>query len=152
MPRCSKCQSNFKEKSRKEFEKAPGYDNECPNCTKKQFEKYILEYLVEVIQKADLVLLLNQYFNNPDIEFEDDESPHQLKEKITYLVYEKRGKNSKKTSTIGNAIASFVKAFDENITKYGKISLMGNNKKWVILLLLAGIAIVVISLLAWFYG
>ncbi|MFX0102342.1 MAG: hypothetical protein ACFFCS_22445 [Candidatus Hodarchaeota archaeon] len=149
MPRCSQCKTNYKDKSRKEYEKAPGWDNECPNCTKKKFEKYIVEYLAEVIQKPDLVFLLNEYFNNKNIEFEENETVAQLKEKITYLVYERHAKNSRKTSTTGEAISNFVKQFDENITKYGKISLMGKNKKWVILMLISGIAIVAMSLLFW---
>ena len=86
MPRCSECKSNFKEKSRHEFEKAPGWNNECPTCTKKKFEKYIIEYIAEVIPKPDLAFLLNEYFNDPNIDFDKTENRTQFKEKITYLL------------------------------------------------------------------
>jgi hypothetical protein len=151
MTKCKTCRTNFTEKSKEDFQAAPGWNNECPACTKKKFEKYIGEYLLKLLHADGLVSLSKQYFGEPSVTDRNGDAEAKIVEDIAGLVYGRRGKQGiKSPATQGDAIATFVQYFDNELKQHAKPDA---RTKWTLLMLLLGSAgVIVLAVLLYILG
>ncbi|MHA1794167.1 MAG: hypothetical protein ACTSVI_16110 [Promethearchaeota archaeon] len=143
---------NFTEKSKKEFMKAPSWNNECPSCTKKKFEKYIVKYLMELMGQQDLVQYLNEFFENKKIQFNINDNKEKTLNKIKNWAYFSRSKKSDghEVMTPGERIREFVKFFDEILDSLKGSKSLRKNKMNLLFMMGIGIALIIFSLVLLF--
>jgi hypothetical protein len=121
MPKCKSCGTNFTEKSKLEFKEATAWNDECPACTKKKFEKYLSEYLLKLVRPEGLVTLAKKYFGEDAVAAREADSDSRIVTAIAELVYSRHEKQGAKSpATPGQAIAAFVTFCDDAIKENAK--------------------------------
>nr|MDO8113520.1 hypothetical protein [Candidatus Sigynarchaeota archaeon] len=145
--KCKSCGSNFTEKSKQEYHAATGWKDECPACTKKKFENYVGEYLLRIMPVDDLVKFSKEYFGDAQFKALEGDKPDKVATAIATLVYVKKGKQgTKDCSTIGHAIAAFVKYFDDLVKKEGGPRITAGTKVRIVWVLVIGIALISLAI------
>lgn len=117
MIRCSACRGNFTEQSKREYKDAPAWNQECPKCVKKKFEKYLVEYVMVLMDAGDLAVILNDFFKGVSTSFSAADGDDTIKRKITKLVYDinsLQGRPDLAKKTTGQRIKELVNRIDRS--------------------------------------
>jgi hypothetical protein len=146
LPKCKSCGSNFTEKSKEEFRAAPVWNDACPACTKKKFEKYLSEFLLKLARPEGMVTLANRYFGEDVVSVREADSDAKIVAAITELVYNKNGRQGiKPPATTGDAIATFVKFSDDALKENARPD---RKTSFILAMVMAGAAsIIVVAIL-----
>jgi hypothetical protein len=149
-PPCRTCGKAYSEESMTAYQAAPGWDNDCSECTRRRFEAYVKDYLLQNFTVNEIAPRVAGYFGlrQNSVPSVDDREP--IIEFITASVLDQRlGPGGKTSPTPGDAIAEFVEYFDERVTKIEK-ALSSRARRTVSRTCIAGIVLVLVAwLMAW---
>ncbi len=113
MHRCKICSAEYAVESTAPYEAAPGWDDECTACTRRKFEAYVKDYLLENFTPKELALRAEGYFalRRGTISAQVDRDA--VSDFISISVLDQRlGEGAAACNTPGEAIAQFVGYFD----------------------------------------
>jgi hypothetical protein len=143
MPKCKSCGTNFTEKSKSDFKAAPAWNDDCPACTKKKFEKYLSEYLLKLVRPEGLVDLAKRHFGEAAVGVSEADSDAKIVAAITDLVYSRHEpRGTKAPATPGDAIAAFVTFSDDALKENARPD---RKTKSIIALVIASAASIVVA-------
>jgi hypothetical protein len=116
MPLCKTCSKGYTVESTTAYEGAPGWDGECVACTRRRFEAYVKDFLLENFTVKELALRAEGYFGSPRGTISNQEERDPVAEFVTTSVLDQKlGAGGTARVTPGDAIAQFVEYFDKRV-------------------------------------
>jgi preprotein translocase subunit Sss1 len=122
MPLCKICTREYSIESTVAYEAAPGWDDECWACTRRKFEAYVKDYLLENFTVKELSLRAEAYFALTRGTISDLDEKDPVAEYVTTSVLDQKvGEGGTKCVTPGDAVAQFVEYFDKRVKHLEKV-------------------------------
>ena len=122
MPRCKICSIEYVVESTAAYDAAPGWDDECVACTRRKFETYVKEYLLETFTTKELALRAEGYFALKRGTISSQDNRDAVSDFITISVLDQKfGEGGVTCATPGDAIAQFVGYFDTRLKHLEKV-------------------------------
>jgi hypothetical protein len=142
MPLCKICSKEYKIESTVAYEAAPGWDDECVACTRRKFEAYVKDYLLESFTIKEAALRVEGYFGSPRGTISNQENRDPVAEFVTTSVLDQKlGEGGTTCADVGNAIAQFVEYFDKRV-KHLENVLSKRAKSTISKMCIAGVVVV----------
>ncbi|MBN2152442.1 MAG: hypothetical protein JW839_13400 [Candidatus Lokiarchaeota archaeon] len=121
MPHCKTCSSEYTVESSAPYEAAPGWDGECAACTRRRFDAYVKDYLLESFTVKELALRAEGYFALPRGTISSLDDRDAVADFVSISVLEQGlGEGGAAPTTPGDAIAQFVGYFDARVKQLEK--------------------------------
>ncbi|MEX2684186.1 MAG: hypothetical protein Q6373_021630 [Candidatus Sigynarchaeota archaeon] len=122
MPRCKLCSTEYEIESTTAYEAAPGWDDECAACTRRKFEAYVNDYLLENFTARELALRVEGYFALHQGTISDQDDRNAISDFISISVLDQKlGEGGRACTTPGDAISQFVLYFDARLEHLEKV-------------------------------
>lgn len=116
MPLCKLCSNEYTLESTAAYEAAPGWDDECVACTRRKFEAYMRDYLLENFTTNEVALRVEGYLGSPQGTISSQGERDPVAEfVIASVLDQKLGEGGIVCATPGDAIAQFVGYFDKRV-------------------------------------
>nr|MDO8087113.1 hypothetical protein [Candidatus Sigynarchaeum springense] len=136
------------------YDAAPGWDDECAACTRRKFEAYVKEYLLENFTAKELSLRAEGYFALKRGTISGHDERDAISDFIIISVLDQKlGEGGRACATPGDAISQFVGYFDTRLKHLEKV-LSKKAKRSISNMCIAGAMVVgtvaLVALLAWY--